>query len=228
MRTIIHIGQHKTGTSSIQHYMKQNKATLAKQGLYVPDQVVGFKCPSHLALNVYALGKNRSSPMKDNLLVSKSRFFFWFFERRLKADIARHYRQAINEGCQEIIWTNEGLYLLNSEAEYTKLIQLFSKYSQEIVVVCCFREIDSYRKSYIRQLEKHGVGFSQDKDSYRYVDRDSWLFDYEGKKKLLSKVFDNLVVFSYDPDDMVGKFMSVLGYSAENTKDFRRNVTQYT
>ncbi len=226
MRTIIHIGQHKTGTTSIQHYLRENRAALATQGLYVPDKVASFDTPTHGILNVYALGKKRFSPAKEKLLASRTPLFFWSLEKKLKADIARHYQRAAEVGCKDVIWSNEGLYLLNSEAEYVKLTQLFSAYSSKMVVVCCFREADSFRISYIKQLEKNGFSFSQDKDSHRYVEPDSWLFDYGRKKKLLRESFDDSIFFSYDPNDMVGKFMSLLGYSAKNSENFRLNVTR--
>ena len=78
----------------------------------------------------------------------------------------------------------------------------------------------------MEQLKKQGLGFSDDKDSYRYVDKDSWLFDYAKKKELLNQVFDKVIYFSYNPNDMVKLFMTSIGYSAEDTKSIRLNVTQ--
>ena len=228
VRTIIHIGQHKTGTTSIQHYLRGNKASLAKQGLYVPDTVAGFTNVTHGILSVYSLGKKRFSPAKDRLLASRTPLFFWSLGEKLKSDIAQHYQRAKEEGCKDVIWSSEGLYLLNSESEYKKLIDLFSAYSSEMIVVCCFRETESFRTSYMKQLEKNFISFSQDRDSHRYVERDSWLFDYERKKKLLSKLFDDLIFFAYTPDDMVGKFMSLIGYPADESEKFRLNVTPNT
>lgn len=55
-----------------------------------------------------------------------------------------------------------------------------------MVCVCCFREIESYRASYVEQLRKNGIALSDDKDSYRYFGAESWLFDYARKEKLLA------------------------------------------
>lgn len=144
----------------------------------------------------------------------------------MEADIASHYAQALAFGCDDVIWTNEGLYLLNSDAEYSRLLSLFSPYSSEVIVVCCFREVCSYRRSYKKQLEKERLSFSQDKDSYRYVGEDSWLFNYQRKREILLNVFDESIFLSYSPEDMVGAFMSAIGYPIEDIDGLRFNVTE--
>lgn len=225
MRTIIHIGTHKTGTTSIQHYLRDKKSLLKRKGLYVPSEIAGFNRPSHFILNVYSLADNRSSRMKDMLIATKEDGFFLGLEKRLKEDVERHYKQAIEQGCSDVIWSNEGLCLLNSNAEYQKLIALFSKYSSEVVVVCCFRDVESYRNSYIKQMADQNTPFSKDKDSYRYVNTDSWLFDYERKKRLLRESFDNCYFYSYCSNNNVVKFMSVIGYQVSVAPQYRLNVT---
>jgi hypothetical protein len=59
MRTIIHVGQHKTGTTSIQHYLRRNSRVLNGMGLYIPDKIIGFEAASHFILNVYSLNDDR-------------------------------------------------------------------------------------------------------------------------------------------------------------------------
>ena len=225
MKTIIHIGQHKTGTTSIQYYLRDNREQLEKKGLYVPSKIAGFENPSHFILNVYSLSGNRYSQKKEEILSSKGKQYIDELEKVLKSDIAQIYQDASNKGCDKIIWSNEGLYLLKSVAEYKKLVSLFKPYSSETEVVCCFREVASYRKSYIKELKKHHISLSQDQDSYRYVETDSWLLNYEDKKQILSKVFNKCIFFAYDPDDNVNKFMNAIGYNCEDTKNYKKNVT---
>ncbi|MHB8138288.1 MAG: hypothetical protein ACYDGO_07845 [Smithellaceae bacterium] len=226
MRTVVHIGQHKTGTTSTQHYLKNNRVELAKNGLYVPDSLVGYDNPSHFILNVYSLAENRYSPMKEKLLAINDSEYFMTLKPNLENDIAQHYQRAKNEGCKDIIWSNEGLYLLNSVGEYKKLHELFYKYSSEIVCICCFRDIASYRMSYMEQLNKNEINFSRDKDSYRYVETDSWLFDYERKKEILRQVFEKVIYFSYSKEDIIKIFMEKIGYSVTGTDSIRVNVTK--
>jgi hypothetical protein len=147
---------------------------------------------------------------------------------QLEKDIAKHYQQALSKNCRDILWSNEGLYLLNSVREYNRLFQLFSEYSTEVVCVCCFRDIESYTTSYMKQLMKLGLSLNNDKESYRYLSSDSWLFDYDRKKDILYKVFEEVICLSYSPKDMVRTFMESLGYSVSGTENIRLNITQHS
>jgi hypothetical protein len=226
MRSLIHIGQHKTGTTSIQSYLKNNRHELAAQGLYVPDSLIGFENSSHFILNVYSLAENRFSSMKERLLAARGPGFFGELRQNLETDIARHYQQAAAQGCKDIIWTNEGLFLLNSVEEYRRLYHLFDRFSSAVVCVCCFRDVPSFRASYIEQHRKTGLLPSDDRDSCRYLEPDSWLFDYERKKQLLGQIFTDTIYFPYSKEDMIKKFMGQLGYEVSGTDSVRLNVTK--
>jgi len=227
VKTLVHIGQHKTGTTSIQHYLREHRDTLMEAGLYVPDSLLGFDNPSHFLLNVYALDEDRDSTAKTRLREFLDADFFATLDRRLAAAVAEHYQKAMDAGCEEILWTNEGLYLLDSEAEYQRLKQLFALYSDQVGCICCFRERESYRQSYTRQLESLELPLSDDPRSYRYLEPDSWLFDYDRKKTLLATVFDEVIILDYDAGDMVKVFMTALGYPAEgDTASLRLNTSE--
>lgn len=228
MRTVIHIGQHKTGTTSIQHFLQQNREEMYRKGLYVPDCIAGYNQPSHYILNVYALDENRYSTMKEKLLETKPEEYFIELQQELERDIYRHYSLAEKHNCKDVIWSNEGLYLLNSIREYKRLRKLFDGYSSSVVCVCCFREVESYKKSYIQQLKKQGLKPSETKDSYRYLKDDSWLFDYPKKIEMLNEVFDEVIAFDYNKQDNVKEFFEVIGYPANNTESMRLNETKYT
>jgi hypothetical protein len=230
MRTIIHIGQHKTGTTSLQHYLKKERNNLIKKGLYIPDSIIGIDFPSHYILNVYSLESSRLSPMKEVLLKKHSPDFFQNLEKNLLLDIKNHYKQAYKNNCSDIIWTNEGLYLLDSVAEYKRLQQLFLNYSDEIVCICCFREKNSFRQSYMQQLKKQKLPFSQEENSYCYIDPSSWLFDYDRKKNTLKQVFKKNIYIDYNPEDMVGTFMKSIGYDsiATTATAIHLNISSYT
>ena len=227
MRTLIHIGQHKTGTTSIQHYLKYNRTVLCKQGLYVPDSIASYESPSHYILNIYALAQERMSPMKESFLRDTTPDALDLLNEKLPVEIEKHYQAARQAGCTDIIWSNEGLYLLNSVYEFKKLTELFEKHSNELVCICCFRELDSYKRSYKKQLAKTAIPPSTNSDSYRYTEDDSWLFDYPKKRELLANSFENTLFINYTEKHMVERFMRYLGYpvNSSNTEVLRLNVT---
>ena len=67
MKTIIHIGQHKTGTTSLQTYLRGHSRQFNDCGFYFHHELAGYEDVSQYMLNVYALDDNRFSPMKDKL-----------------------------------------------------------------------------------------------------------------------------------------------------------------
>ena len=225
MKTIIHIGQHRTGTTSLQQFLRDKKQQLLERGLYVPSKVAAHNHHSHYVLNLYALAEKRYSPKKDEIIAARGDRYL----SKLKIDIQRGmekaYRQALARKCTTVLWSNEGLYLLNSLSEYKCLKGLFSQYSDHIEVVCCFRDKESFRKSYAQHLSAQGISFSTQLDSYRYVEIDSWLFDYERKQVLLSSVFDECLYFQYDPANNVKAFMENIGYGGMDFEGYRLNST---
>ena len=67
---------------------------------------------------------------------------------------------------------------------------------------------------------------SDNPDSYRYLEPDSWLFDYTKKKAQLAKVFDKVLFLDYNRDDMVRVFMDSIGYPpGDDTTSLRLNPT---
>lgn len=94
--------------------------------------------------------------------------------------------------------------------------------------MCCFRELESYKKSYTQQLLKQGISLAVEKDSYRYHQSDSWLFDYQRKIALLKEAFDEVITFPYDPLDNVSEFLKRIGYAQNNIEPIRLNETKYT
>lgn len=200
---------------------------LIRGGLYVPESIAGDKNPSHYILNVYALNENIYSSMKEFLLKTKPKEYFRGLREALHDEIYKHYMLAEDQGCKDVVWSNEGLYLLNSIQEYGRLRELFDKYSSGITCVCCFRDVDSYKKSYAQQQAKQGISPSDNVDSYRYLQHDSWLFDYPGKIKILKEVFDEVITFPFDQQDNVRPFMEKIGYPIHNAESIRLNVTKF-
>ena len=226
MKTIVHVGQHKTGTTSIQRFLRDHHDVLISKGIYVPVRIGECGDPSHYLLNVCALAPGRFSLKKEKVLRQHGEAYLLELCKRLPKDIAEVYSVAEEKRCHTVLWSNEGLYLLNSVAEYRSLTDLFFPYSEWVEAVCCFRDLESFRFSYEKQLIKKGVSRSLDPDSYRYISKDSWLYDYDRKKKLLDAVFDKTVYFEYDSGNNVQSFLRALGLEGFDAGDYRLNVTR--
>jgi hypothetical protein len=81
----------------------------------------------------------------------------------------------------------------------------------------------------MKQLAALELSLSDDPDSYRYLEADSWLFDYDRKQALLEAVFDEVHILDYNAGDMVRVFMEDLGYPpAEDTATLRMNQSDHS
>jgi len=226
MKTLVHIGQHKTASTSIQNTLVNNRGLLLQAGLWYPTELLGIDFPSHYPLNIYSLDEGRYSHKKAKLLKNNPQQIKVIMAELVDA-IEKQYKMARANGCHTVLWSNEGLYLLNSLHEYQQLYDLLMPYSDELTVICCFREISSFKKSYIEQLYKSGFQPSKDSDSFCYVEPDSWLFDYQRKEKLLDAVFlNNTVVFDYVNSGMVQLFLQKIGFPQLKLEELRLNQSE--
>ncbi|MEE2825599.1 MAG: hypothetical protein VYE64_03115 [Planctomycetota bacterium] len=210
--------------------MFDESAQLLERGIYVPLcnpnlELEYIKSPNHVELNVFSLAEGRFSVAKTNF--NKSNAISWEgFRQGLVNDISLIYNDAKKQDCNTVLFSNEGLYLLNSEEEYLVLQGLFLKHTDSIKVLCCFRDVEDFQKSYKRQLFKMGFSASSKPDSFRYLEPDSWLFDYERKKRLVSSVFPDAVYWSYDSKDNVKAFLKLIGASDLQLKTRRLNQSR--
>lgn len=221
MRIIIHIGQHKTGTTSIQYCLHENRNHHIKNGLYIPLKVGGKYDRSHYKLGIYGLSAKRFSHQKRKP-IDKTKL-----KNALINEIEFHYNEAKALGCKNIIYSSEDLYLLNSEEEYRDIKNLFNNIPAQIDCICCFREKESYIKSYANTIKRWISPDTLKKDSVAYTQPDSWLLDYERKKELLTNTFDNAIFFDYNKEDNTTEFFKHIGYDVdEKWAKIRRNVTK--
>lgn len=226
MKTIFHIGQHKTATTSIQRYLAHHRVSMKTKGIYFPLPFNSGRNSNHFQLNLYALNDSRFSPKKE-LLLQKDSSAVTKIRSELPEKIERVYEDAEKHGCETVLWSNEGLYLLNSEEEYERLLRLVRQYSKQVTAACCFRNPEEFLASYTKELLKNKLQAEPTElDSYRYVEPDSWLVDYARKKVLLEQVFDSCIFWEYDPKDNVRSFLHNLNLPVVDSTDIRVNTSQ--
>jgi len=207
LETIIHIGKHHTGTTSLQKYLFQQKHKLKQQKYFFTDNILNYKHTSHYILNIYALNKNRLSQMKRVVLKSKGREYLHELDEKLPLEIKKIYNKAKQEQCNKVLWSNEGLDLLNSKVEFEKLYNLFKPFSSKITVVCCFRDKEYYMHRWKLKPE-------------------DWRVDYDRKKRILSDVFDECLFFDYQKEGNIKAFLNLINLQLNCSTELRLNVTK--
>ena len=135
MEIIIHIGRHKTGTTSIQHFLALNEDLLLNQyGIYYPD--IG----------------------RDPLMKYHHPLFRDWAENKKNLDL-----QLINKIIENAKRKSASRILLSSEIlsrdsiTETKWIQLKEAFNEEILIIVYLRRQDKYLQSMYAEEILHGL-----------------------------------------------------------------------
>jgi hypothetical protein len=224
MRAIVHIGFHKTGTTSIQAFLNDNRAALATEGIafYQGRHIPG----NHVELHVGAMRDERTSPFKLMLGGVPPRY-----GKTVAAEIA-NFRN--DTDAHTILFSAEGLSYLRYPDEMNALRSLIG--IDDITIVAYLREAGSWIESYKVQIAKHPRPDVIGKDSFAYVERDSWLLDFPTRIAAFEAAFgkENVSVLDYDSTyrrdgNVIPSFLDAIGVPALATADinrFRLNVRQ--
>lgn len=182
MEYLIHIGLHKTGTTSIQAFLQRNIARLKEHGL---DFYQGLVYPeNHVELHAASMRPSRDSGYKNRTKLQVNQEYI--------GQVRQHVSDFLDgSGAQRFIFSSEGLSLLRYADEVSTLKSLFPEGSWQIVAY--LREPQSYLRSYAAELKKHPETLPSviSQDSFAYVESDSWLIDYQARLEAYRLGFAN-------------------------------------
>lgn len=168
-RVVLHIGTHKTGTTSIQQFLHdQNDTLLARAGAFCPP---GFLVPNlHAELPLLTIRPDRVWPAR--LRFPDTGRPAWVAAAR------RHVREhAAGSDAAVLVYSHEDLSYLRGADELAALHDLLGE--RQVDVVVFLREPSAYLRSYREQLRATGFELSTDPTSFAYTEPDSWLVDYD-------------------------------------------------
>ncbi len=205
---LLHVGTHKTGTTSLQTFLREQNSDLLSQvdAFYPP----GFLLPVvHTELPLLTIRPERTWPAR--LRFPETRRPSWL------AAAADHVRgEVVDPAHRCLIYVHEDLSYLRFEDELERLKALFA--SRAVTVVVFLRDRAAFLRSYRSQLEGTGFEPSTDPASFAYVEPDSWLLDYDALINAYRRCFGtrNVRVFDYDEvvrrdGTVIPAFMDILG-----------------
>lgn len=201
MEYILHIGLHKTGTTSIQAFLQRNIGTLQTHGL---DFYQGMVYPeNHVELHAASMRPERQSGYKN----------------RSGLNVDQHYINTVREAvadfvaqsrCNRILFSSEGLSLLRFPDEMHMLKSLLPP--GEISIIVYLRNQVDYLRSYAAQLQKNDgtLQLTIDRDSFANCAADSWLAEYGQRLAGFEEAFGKERVTVVDYDQKVMQQQSVL------------------
>src|SRR5262245_20004239 len=111
-RALVHIGTHKTGTTSLQRWIDEHRDALARDRSVAVDE--GLYGPNHIELALLCLRANRTSPAKQRIVV-ESRLDEW------RSRAAEHLRRQAARDEPALLLSCEDLSLLRHTDEVEAL-----------------------------------------------------------------------------------------------------------
>lgn len=191
-RLILHIGTHKTATTSIQKFLRHNAQELADRGVFYPDYSIVNKNPhyAHLGMVNALSGRHKNYPRE---LAEK--FFAKVLERSPDYDTTiisaePFYRHVENDPKDDPFYTPDKYWPLRS-AYINKMRGMFG--DADVVVV--FRRQAEYAQS----LYQEHVKVTRYTGSFQQFQREFWFhFAFAEQASAWRKAFPKTSAISFD------------------------------
>lgn len=211
-RVVLHIGTFKTGTSSIQRYLRDHPDLLAAHRCRFPRGWLRRDC--HLELHMAAMRPDRTSSARMQGTEWHDPKWRTMLLGMVADDLAAHPEE-------RTVLSAEHTGLLRYPDEIRAVRDVVGADAR---VVCVLRRPEDFLASMRDQLVKNGIDPSDDPESHAYVEPDSWLADYRLRFAAWRSMFPRMTFLDYDASvrndgSMIPSFMRTLGVHPEELTD---------
>ena len=189
-QAFLHIGMEKTGTTTIQSFMANNREGLRRRAVAYPE-TPGHA--NHLKLNAYALNDDVFDDTRTRYGVHDASDLHAFrqeFRAQLAAEIARL------EDCRKFVFSNEHCSArLTTSEEANRLLTVFEPHFSDIRVILYLREQGgNMASSYSTKLRNGSSHLPEDDEieweKYEYYHRVKRWSDQVGRSNLDVRVYE--------------------------------------
>jgi hypothetical protein len=194
-RLFVHIGTHKTGTTSFQHWLREHEKELGQrfdlgvyQGAFPNNREVGLACAR----------PERSLPTRG-------------IDQWVDPEWRRHVATLVSAQLardEDLVLSAEALSFLRHDDEIARFRDYLN--DRETLIIVALRNPQDFLRSWAGHLTRGGYELSNDPTSFAYVEPDSWLADYDGLIRSWRKFFGESRVRIVNYDDSLDKFGSVI------------------
>ncbi|KEO56149.1 hypothetical protein [Thioclava pacifica] len=173
-RLYLHVGTHKTGTTSLQAYLRDHRDTLQAQGLTVLTEV--HKKQGEIAVclgfahGILRDGLQTVARMTGAMPKAGSMRAFLY-----RAEIRRQLKALPRDG--RAVLSAEALCFAREPEEAARLRKVFAKLDLEIVPVICFRNEADWRASWENELQRFAAQMTEPFGTGTNDIRGDWYFD---------------------------------------------------
>jgi hypothetical protein len=183
---LLHVGFQKTGTTSIQYWLRDHSALLAEHGFRFPRGWLHLNTHVELSLCLtrpdrMTQGRLRGDEWRDE---TWRRFVLW----QIIEDLNSHVRGMT-------ILSNEDLSLFRHEDEFEALRRVIG----DAAIIMYLRRPDDFLASLRAHYAKDSMaGPSSDPDAFNYTEPGSWVARYEDRVEMWRRYFTRVRVLDYD------------------------------
>jgi len=194
-RLFVHIGTHKTGTTSFQHWLLRHETELRARfglgvyhGAFPNNREVGLACAS----------PDRSLP---------TRGIPQWVDPEWRSHVGELVAEQLGRN-EDLILSSEALSFLRSTAEVENLARMVD--GRDVWILVALRDRADFLRSWAGHLQRDRYKLSKDPRSFAYVEPDSWLADYDVLLSAYGAVFGNERVRTIDYDAAIAQDGSVI------------------
>lgn len=185
---VVHIGTHKTGTTSFQVWAERNRAYLEEHlGL---KYYRGLFESNHYELPLLCIDRSRSMSMRAKIPD-------WCLDA-WQARVREHVAGEVEQDARRLLISCEDFSYARTADEVEALRDLLAP--RELSVIVTLREPKAFLRSYANELRTQGFALSSIQGSFAYVEQDSWLVDYDRMLSMYQSVLgtDHVYVINYE------------------------------
>lgn len=217
---ILHIGPHKTGTTSFQSIMHSHRAAFLEAGID-PLRLEVMKNYLSARHGDIARAVIRPEMLEPGMGLHKGNVG----QQELRANLQDEIHKYVNNSeSNSILISSETLYLLRTEEELSCLKELFPKQCREFIVIAVRRDYEDWKRSFENQFTKTKTPLSSNRKAFSYVEADSWLWQLQETLDLYGKFVGSVKILEYDRADIIKVICDELGVKIDgNTSAFKRN-----
>ncbi len=210
----LHIGTHKTGTTSIQNFLRANGAALASRGFYYPTEgAYYFPGESSQSLLAHALLRRRPHYIRD-------------VELDIDSCVGDIRRDIGKSACPRVIVSSEHFSRVSAKEDVFRIREVFSGLAARITVIIYLRRQDALWESIWSQKTKMGTitsSFNEflatepDWDYFQCLELFASVF---GQENLIVRPFERAQLFN---NDLISDFLQVIDCRAHSVPEVRTN-----
>ena len=207
-RIYLHIGLHKTGSTSFQEYCRENQEELRRQNLIWYQPMVAQSNAHELA----------TASLRPGVMEPPS----WYSGPVSVRKYLQNFLQS--NGDKNVLISTEALSFIRTDQECRALRSLFGQEAlrSEIVILVVIRDSKEWWKSYSNEIKKSRAGVSCDPRSYRHLDADGWLTDFSSLLNVMQKNFSKLQTIPYTKEDVVPSLLKTIGIDSDGLAKAQR------